>query len=184
MNKNKVYETMLDDITQVELKSQFDYDVDNGILIRKFRNGKPYNKPCGHKPICDGYGQIQIGKNKYSSHRLIWLYHYGEFPSEFIDHIDGDKMNNRIENLREADQVVNGHNQKPPSTNKSGFPRVCWHIRDNVWRVSIISGGKNYHIGYFIDYDDAVLASKMAKIKYHPSSPDAKKYADELGIEL
>lgn len=184
MAKNKNYESLKNDITQSELKSQFDYDAEDGVLIKKFRNGKPYNRVCGNKPDCRGYGQIRINRKKYATHRLIWLYHYGEFPSEFIDHIDGDKMNNRIENLREVDQVVNGHNHKFHKNNKSGFSNVSWDKKKEMWRVQMCIYYKRIFVGYYRTMEEAIHAAKLAKIKYHPTSPVAKKYAEELGISI
>jgi len=180
--KNKTYETMLNDITQEELKAKFDYDSDNGILIRKFRFNKPYNQHCGHKPNGRGYGTIVISGTAYLAHRLIWLFHYGEFPSEFIDHIDGNKMNNRIENLREADQTINNHNAKIRKDNTSGFPGVHLIKRTGKYQAEIQSTGKRKHLGNFNTPEEAFLSYQLAKIKYHPTSPDAKKYAEELGI--
>lgn len=185
MSKNKTYDKMLNDITQAELKVMFDYDAENGWLIRKFRKGKPYNKPCGYKPAgYNGYGRIKIKGKMYHTHRLIWLFHYGEFPSEFIDHIDGNRVNNRVENLREVDNKSNCHNRKVNENNTSGFADVVWDKEFQKYRVRIEIDGNRKHIGRYGTIEDAVLASKKAKIKYHPSSPDAKKYADELGIEL
>lgn len=183
MPTNKVYSTLKCGITQAELKDQFDYDAENGILIRKFRNGYPYNKPCGHKPDCKGYGQVKVNGKIYLVHRLIWLWVYGKFPSMGIDHIDGNRMNNRIENLRDVDSKTNNHNQKILRTNTSGFPRVQWIDAQEKYRVKISLDGRSIHIGVYDKFSDAILASKLAKIQYHPSSQEAKQYADELGIE-
>lgn len=172
-------------LTQAQLKAEFDYDVKNGWLIRKtFRNGCPYNKPSGNKPTCLGYGQIRINKKRYLTHRLIWLWHKGQFPTKFIDHIDRNPMNNRIENLREADHSINGHNQKILKNNSSGFPGVCWDTGRGRYMVKIKINNKTKFIGRYNSYEEAVLAAKLAKIQYHPTSPDAKKYAEELGIEI
>lgn len=182
--KNKTYSKMKSNLTQAELKAQFDYDAKNGWLIRKYRNEKPYNKPAGYKANTSaGYSAIGINGKIYYSHRLIWLYHYGEFPSEFIDHIDGNKMNNRIENLRAADQNINCHNHKLQKNNTSGFPGVRWHRRVGKYYVSIRVDCNDKFIGYFQDFEEAVLASKKAKIQYHPTSPIAQKYREELGID-
>lgn len=171
---------MKKDITQEELKSMFDYDSENGWLIRKFRFGKLYNKPCGHKPASRGYGKIKINREWYATHRLIWLYHYGEWPSEFIDHIDGNKVNNRIENLREVNQQANCHNYKILKKNTSGFPNVYWHESLKKYRVRIEVSNKPIHIGYYSSYEESVLVAMIAKIEHHPSSPQAKEYFKEL----
>lgn len=169
-------------ITQSELKFHFDYDAENGILIRKLKSGE-YRR-CGDKPTSKGYGRVRINNVQYYTHRLIWLWHYGEFPSEFIDHIDQNRMNNRIENLREVDTKINGHNCKPNSLNSSGVVGVSWDKNSKRYHVRIQVNNKRIHIGLFSNYDDAIHAAKLAKIQYHPTSPDAKKYALELGINF
>lgn len=172
-------------LTQAQLKAEFDYDAENGWLIRKtFRNGCPYNKPVGNKPTCKGYGTIVVNGIKYYTHRLVWLWHKGMFPSKFIDHEDKNPMNNRIENLRETDQKGNMHNYKTPITNTSGFRNVYWYKPREKYLVTIRSNNTQNHIGYYLTFEEAVLAAKMAKIQYHPTSPQAKEYAEELGIEI
>jgi len=167
---------MLNDITQAELKDMFDYDVENGWLIRKRDN-----KPVGHKPnTTNGYSHIGINGKNYRTHRLIWLWHKGTWPSKFIDHIDQDRMNNRIENLREADAKTNQHNQKILKNNTSGFPGVSWINRDKKYQVKIQTDGKTKVIGTYDNLESAILAAKIAKIKYHPTSPISKKYIIEL----
>ena len=99
MIKNKL-SLREDGITQDYVNSLFDYDSDNGVLIRKFRNGKSYNKPCGYKPICNGYGRVKIDGKNYRTHLVIWLLVNGVYPDGELDHIDRDKTNNRIENIQ------------------------------------------------------------------------------------
>jgi len=65
---------------------------------------------------------------------LIFLYHHGYLP-KFVDHIDGNKKNNRIENLREATKSQNAMNQKVSTRNTSGIKGVMWHKRDKKWFV-------------------------------------------------
>lgn len=89
-------------------------------------------------------------------------------------------MNNRIENLREVDQKINMHNQKIRNNNTSGFTGVNFHKQNEKYQVKI----NNKYIGLFDTYEKAVRAAKEAKIKYHPTSPDAILYAEELGISL
>jgi len=178
---NKIYDNMKSNLTQSELKDQFDYDAENGWLIRKKnRYGNPYNKPSGHRPTNNGYGQLMVNRTSYLTHRLIWLYHYGEFPDEFIDHIDGNRSNNRIDNLRLVDSKMNNHNAKINKNNKYGFSNVSWHTKKRKYRVDI----NRKHIGYYKTLEEAILVAKKAKIEYHPTSPDAKKYSKELGIPL
>lgn len=179
MKKNKLY-----DITQSELKDMFDYDYENGFLIRKtFRNGCPYNRPCGNKPTCNGYGYVDINGKMFYSHQVIWLFVKGTYALE-LDHIDRNRINNRIENLREVSRSENNHNHPLQKNNSSGFPGVHWNKKANKYHVRIKVNNKNKHIGYYLNLDEAIHAAKLAKIKYHPSSPQAKQYVEELGMFL
>lgn len=92
-------------ITQQELLSRFLYK--DGTLIYKYSIGKrKLGTIAGYiKP--DGYWRVYIRNKAYYLHRLIWLYHYGKFPSKELDHINGDKSDNRIENLREVSHKDN-----------------------------------------------------------------------------
>lgn len=87
------------------VRELFDYDEDNGILIRKFKSGK--RKSCGHRPTCNGYGHIEIDGKSYYTHRLIWLWVHGSWPHDQIGHLDRDRMNNRIDNLRVVTRAEN-----------------------------------------------------------------------------
>ena len=95
-----------------------------------------------------GYIHIRINKKLYKAHRLAWLYVYGSMENCFIDHIDGDKSNNRIENLRLATNIQNQQNQRSlHSNNKSGFIGVS--KIGNKWRAQIRIYGKVVHLGSF-----------------------------------
>lgn len=106
-----------------------------------------------------------MGKN-YMAHRLIFMFHHGYFPKE-VDHIDGNKMNNRIENLRPATHAENLKNQKLRYDNKTGVKNVAWVNREQKWRVKVTVNGKEKHIGYFKDRDLANLAAIKACNLYH-----------------
>lgn len=169
---------MLNNLTQADVRKIFDYDAENGILIKKFKSGK--RSPCGHTPILNGYGKVGIGESEYLSHRIIWLWYYGEWPSGLIDHRDGNRINNRIENLRIAGQEMNAQNSKLYNTNTSGFRGVSWYPPRGKYRVYITVGYRRKHIGYYPSFEDAVLAAMLAKIEYHPTSPISEEYLQEL----
>ena len=171
------------DLTQERVRELFDYDYENGWLIRKqTRAGIPWNKPCGHKPICNGYGRVCIDGKGYFAHRIIWLWHYGSWPSNQTDHLDRNKINNRIENLRDATGSENEQNKGLKGTNSSGFPGVSWHKRDKKYQAYIKINKKQIHIGCFTAAEEAHLAYQLAKIKYHPTSPIAQEYYRELTL--
>lgn len=171
------------DLTQEQVRELFDYDAENGWLIRKtIRNGCPYNKPCGHKPDCHGYGQVGIDGKHYRTHRLVWLLVHGEWPEHEIDHIDQNKMNNRIENLRPATPSENQHNKGLRRDNSTGYPGVTFNKAKNKFMAQISVKGKHIYLGLFATAEEAYRAYQLAKIKFHPTSPIAQEYIKELGL--
>lgn len=139
-------------LTQNLLKELFDY-----------RDGELYWKVAKARRVKigdlagsigrDGYRAVGIDNKLYKAHRLIFLYYHGHLP-EFLDHIDGNPLNNNIENLREAtlqENQMNGkkrssHNSKPTS---SKFKGVYRDKRDKKWMAYIRIDGKLKHLGYF-----------------------------------
>jgi hypothetical protein len=98
-----------------------------------------------------GYMTGAINGKRFKAHRVAWAIHHGEWPKDKIDHVNGDKSDNRIENLREADNPQNGFNRGKNSNNTSGYKGVCWHKASNTWVAKIKAHGKWYHLGYFDD---------------------------------
>ena len=127
----------------------------NGILFRK----KSLSKGKAHKPVGwiekNGYWATNIYGVRYRIHRLIWQFHFGDCPS-IIDHIDGNKNNNAIENLPPATNKQNLANRKVTKTNKLGLKGVC--LVGNKYKASIKVNGKSQHIGYFSNPNDAHMA--------------------------
>ena len=101
---------------------------------------------------------MKIKAKCFKAHRLVFLYHHGYLP-ECVDHIDGDKTNNKIENLRAATKEENCHNQKIRSTNKSGYKGVKWVEHCKKWQVEVC---KNYKQLRFGMYEDLELAGLVA----------------------
>lgn len=128
-------------ITQSELKSKLYYNPETGIFTRIT------TKKSNNKPSSNGYIYLSVNNKQYSAHRLAWLYVYGEFPTNCIDHINRIKHDNKIENLREASYSQNSYNKECKS--KSGYKGVTWWERDKKWKAQIEIDGKNKHIGYF-----------------------------------
>jgi len=97
----------------------------------------------------NGYRYIKIDRKSYQAHRLAWLYVYGAWPKNDLDHKNRDKDANWIANLREATNMENLWNTGRYSTNKSGFKGVCWRKDAKKWQAQITVAGKYFHIGYF-----------------------------------
>lgn len=143
-----------------ELRATFDYHED-GYLIRKI-TGEPCGQRANHTT---GYALVNVGGKLVYAHRIIYAINHGEMPGE-VDHINGNREDNRIENLREVSRPENSH--KKPETNTSGLSGVFWYAPTQKWVARIHVDHQLIHLGYFTDYEDAVEARRLAKIKHHP----------------
>lgn len=152
-------------LTKDVLNFLFDYK--DGELYWKF--SLSCKSPKGIIAGCiksDRYRRIGLNKKLYLAHRLIFMMHHGYLP-KIVDHIDGNRLNNRIENLREATQSQNSNNQKLSIKNTSGYKNVTWNVRKQKWCVNIRKHLKDIHIGYFKDIELADLVAQEARDKYH-----------------
>ena len=95
------------------------------------------------------YWSIRIDGKQYPAHRLAWLIVHGEWPAEQIDHINGNGLDNRIANLREATNAQNQQNKLRASNNRSGFKGVRFHTQTGKYRAQITRNGKTAHLGLF-----------------------------------
>ena len=153
-------------LTQEYLKSILDYDLDTGVFTWKVNKSQSTKAGDVAGWVCDGYRGIEINNKGYKAHRLAWLYVYGEMPKNLIDHIDNNRSNNRISNLREATYQSNSENYKTPKTNKSGVKNVSWYKNLNKWVVSMSIKKTKKTIGYFDDLELAELVAVEARNKY------------------
>jgi len=161
-------------LTQSVLKFWFHYDETTGIFTRtkdKGRGKKGHRAGTIHSK---GYEVIRLDDKLYKSHRLAWLYVYGNWPNQ-IDHINGDRKDNRICNLRLTSDSENMQNRhKPNPNNTSGHKGVGWHAQTSRWRVKIMKDYKTIHLGHFKNLDDAINAYAEGAAKYHTVNPSAK----------
>lgn len=109
-----------------------------------------------------GYIQIWIDGQSYKAHRLGWFYVHGEWPSGQIDHINGNRADNRIVNLREATHSQNCANSGKTKKNRSGVRGVSWRGDRRRWRARINYQGKKFHLGYFHSIDEAAEHYRQA----------------------
>ena len=140
-------------LTQDEIKSLFDYK--NGKLVWKIKPNRNIRIGDAAGSI-DSHGYLQTKHNGivYLNHRLIWLMHYGWLP-KLIDHVNGNKTDNRIENLRQATPQQNQHNAKRRVDNKSGVKGVIWRKDSRKWRADIQVNGKRRSLGCFDSIENA-----------------------------
>lgn len=167
-----------DALTQEYVREAFDY-VDGALFwkerpvhhFKRDRDQKTFNTRYAHKRAgClekkEGYWWVSIADRHTALHRVVFLWHHGYLP-ELTDHIDGDRANNRIENLRAANIAQNSWNMKRPVCNTSGCKGVLWVRRDRKWLACIVVSKQRIQLGYFDDFEPAVLARKEAEKKYY-----------------
>ena len=158
-------------LTQERLKELLHYNHDTGVFTWLVRRGGAMKAgsvagavDCPKRNFIQ-YNRIKIDYKSYRAHRLAWLYLYGCWPLDGMDHIDGDGLNNRIKNLREADQGENCKNKRLYRSNSSGVVGVNWAKDRNQWRAQIRSGKVQINIGQYDNLFDAVCARKSTEIK-------------------
>lgn len=121
------------------------------------------------KHISSSSGKSYFIKNidgkSYLAHRLAFYLVKGEWPENQIDHIDGNGLNNKWENLRHATHSENQRNRKLNKNNKSGFCGCYWNKREKKWRAQAMVNGKMTYIGSFHCLNDAVEARKSFNLK-------------------
>ena len=160
--------------TPEELRQLLRYDPETGYLFWRDRPAvnkinKQFNTAYAGKRAMtadNGHGYMRgaISGRKVLAHRVAWAITYGDWPEQHIDHINGDRSDNRIVNLRLADIQANARNMKLFSTNTSGVAGVSRIKRENKWRASIWNSRRMIDLGSFHSFDEAVSARKQAEI--------------------
>lgn len=158
-----------DDLTFIKLAYQLAYDQTTGLFTRK-KTGRVYDTPA---PA--GYVLISVGGCTYMAQDLAWLYVYGELPQCVVDHIDRNRSNNRVTNLRLATRRQNAQNKSLDRRSTSGVKGVHFVGKRSVWRAEIYIDGQLKKLGYFKDFDDAVAARRSAERLHHSHSAEALK---------
>ncbi len=152
MSKDKDFK-----LTYEKVNRLFKYDQSTGFLFWRINFSKKIRAGCkaGYLNSC-GHLRLKLYGKQFYIHRIIWLMNYGYLPENFIDHIDKDKTNNKLNNLREVSFQCNLRNKGNQNNNTSGVKGVTWHERDKRWRVAIGLNNKKYKLGSFKDFDEAV----------------------------
>ena len=160
-------ESPAQDITAEKLRELLHYDPATGIFTWKVRTA--HNVKVGDAAGCPGgagYLLIGLQRRLYLAHRLAWLYTYGEWPEDQIDHINRNRSDNRISNLREVSHKQNLQNAGKYSNNTSGHPGVVWDKQKSKWKARIKHNYKLIHLGRFTDIEEALSARKAAEKRY------------------
>lgn len=167
--------------SSAELKALIDYDPETGHLTWKVRPVSMFPAPrnagmwntrfAGTRAFSvnhhAGYLYGELNGRAYLAHRIVWALVHDQTPDE-IDHLNGQRDDNRIKNLRAVSRRVNCRNTaRSMSANSSGIVGVCWDKRNSKWTVRI----RTLFIGRFVSFDEAVRARKAAerKYKFHPN---------------
>lgn len=166
-------------INQEYLNSCLNYDAETGVLTwLKDRPESHFDYTCGYamwvkdhagkRAGCiNGHGYLHIGikGKRYKAHRLIWMMVHNEWPDQ-IDHINGNKLDNRLCNLRNVDAANNLRNTAIRKDNKSGVVGVNFHKTSGKWVSYIRVNGKHKHLGTFEDKSQAIEERKKAEKLY------------------
>lgn len=155
-------------LTQERLKELLDYDPETGVFTWKVYRGGRIKKGENAGWFNDEkYKHIKIDGKQYKAHRLAWLYVYGQLPVKDIDHINRDRADNRIRNLREVSNQQNSWNQRVGKNNTSGYTGVTWYKRINKWGAYIKVNYKRIHLGFYSTPEEANAAYVRAKAEHH-----------------
>jgi len=157
-------------ITQEYLKSIISYDKTTGVFIYlKQVNNKCYIGQILNNKGKNGYYRVSIDYKRYYLHRLAWLYEYGHFPKNKIDHIDGNKLNNALSNLRDVTDRQNSQNLQKHREGKLVGATFCPDRapRKKKWRASIIINKTQTYLGYYLTEQEAhnAYVKKYKEIK-------------------
>ncbi len=172
-------------LTQERVRELFDYRED-GELIWKVRNSNriKVGDIAGHLGN-GGYRRVMLHRKLFLSHRLIWLWWYGYLPEHDIDHINRNRLDNRINNLREVSRQCNLRNCVVSKRNSSGIIGVCWDRDRKKWQAKIEVAGVVNFLGRFDTLTGAAIARWEAEVEHKwpscNSTSSAYLYLKEAG---
>lgn len=165
------------EITAALVREFLNYDPDTGALCWKPRNAKHFasdgdhkrwntkyaGKPAFRAKAAKGYLGGKMFGTKHVAHRIAWLHYYGEWPKQQIDHLDHNKTNNCIANLRDVNTSQNARNRRKNGDRVSG---VRYQPKTQNWRATLRTQRNFVHLGCFATKDEAISARKDAEWAY------------------
>ena len=145
-------------LTQEKVRRLFNYR--NGTLVWKVtkNNNSAKMGSVAGSISNNGYYMVSFDNKRYFTHKIIWLWHKGYIPEKHIDHRNQDRLDNHIQNLREVSRSCNLRNYENRKDNKSGVRGVHWYKPTKKWQARITSNNKRFSLGYYNDFNEAVLA--------------------------
>lgn len=155
--------------TQERLRELFDYNPETGLFTRRINRGKAKAGDVAGGITKKGYLKITVDGTQYYAQRLA-LQYMGLPLGKETDHINGDRTDNRIANLRAVTTIRNQRNTKLRTDNASGYRGVHWLKKQERWEVQMRVEGKRIHLGTYVELDDAI-AARIAADKEHGFTP-------------
>ena len=155
------------ELTAEYLRSILSYDPETGIFTWKVSTGPRVRAgEVAGSVNSKGYLLIMVHSRSHRAHRLAWLYVYGTWPEDQLDHINRNRSDNRISNLREVTNKQNHQNRSKSSNSKSGHLGVSWHKQNSKWQALIMHNQRGIYLGYFTNIEEAIAARKAAEKLY------------------
>lgn len=149
-------------LTQKRLKEVVRYNKQTGLFYWKVSTGKAKRGEVAGHTDSKGYTKVSIDGVKYFAHRLAWFYVYGTWPTQNIDHKDLCRNNNRLSNLRDVGQSINGLNGPLRRNNSSGYTGVSYDARRRTWVAYVHRAHHKKHLGAYKNLAEAVEARRSA----------------------
>jgi hypothetical protein len=154
------------DITREEALQVIEPNFETGKLYWKMRRGGPAVKGGEVGALVESYLKVKLKGKSYPVHRIMWLLAHGEHPDRFVDHVNGDRLDNRLCNLRLVTKAENAKNRRTTKNSVSGLNGVVWANDRQKWRSFIRWDNKLEHLGTYGDFFEAVCARKSAEVRY------------------
>ncbi len=152
------------ELSHSRLKELLHYDSHTGVFTRKVALSPRSLVGDVAGNLTKGYIELSVDSKVYRAHKLAWFYEYGNWATSELDHIDRNKANNAITNLREASRTQNSGNSPRRSTNQSGFKGVSLYGKG--FKAAIMKDNKRIHLGVYTKATDAAIAYDEAALDY------------------
>jgi hypothetical protein len=159
--------------TVAHMRERLNYDPKTGLLTWRHYEGagnRRLYRNAGRVAGClDGWGYIaiKVTGRMFQAHRIAWAISTGNWPDHEIDHINGDRTDNRFCNLRNATRAENARNTKLYNTNKSGYKGVCFRPSKQKFAAHAWANGRQIYLGLFATAEDAAAAYANFALKHH-----------------
>ena len=153
-------------LKQIDLRFLFSYDEKAGILKWRYPQGNArIGVPAGNIDK-EGYSVISVLGQKHRLHRVIWVYNFGDIPpTHYVDHINGDKLNNRLANLRLVTSKQSAANRGTFKSSKTGVRGVC--RKGGKYTAQLQRNGVKTNLGVFNTIEEASSAYRVAAEEYY-----------------